>query len=50
MHFYKILINKEVRGSALNCDDLDLKIFKQSMERRYFVIANNYDKYEKRLG
>ena len=51
MHFYKIIINKEVRGSPRRSDsDLDLKIFKESMERRYFVIANNYERYEKRLG
>jgi hypothetical protein len=30
-------------------DQIDMRIFKESMERKFMAFASTYDKYEKRL-
>jgi len=51
MHFHKILINREICESVLSMEEhLDLKIFKDSMERKFLTFANNYNRYEKKVG
>lgn len=51
IYFNKILINKEIKEEILPFDDeLDMKIFKESMERKFVTFAKNYNKYETRLS
>ena len=46
MYFHKILINRELRDELLPFDDeLDMKIFKESMERKFVSFSKNYDRY-----
>ena len=46
MYFHKILINRELRDELLPFDDeLDMKIFKESMERKFVSFGKNYDRY-----
>lgn len=50
IYFQKILVNRELRDEILPFDDqIDMRIFKESMERKFVSFAKNYDKYEKRL-
>jgi hypothetical protein len=45
IYFHKILINKEINEELLPFDDeLDMKIFKESMERKFVSFAKNYSK------
>ena len=51
MYFHKILINRELRDELLPFDDeLDMKIFKESMERKFVSFGKNYDRYQKKLS
>lgn len=51
IYFSKILINKEIKEEILPFDDqLDLRIFKESMERKFLAFARDYNKYEARLS
>lgn len=46
IYFSKILINKEIKEEILPFDDqLDLRIFKESMERKFLTFARDYNKY-----
>lgn len=51
LYFHKILVNKELQEELLPLDEeIDMRIFKESMERKFLAFAKNYDKYERRLG
>ena len=51
MYFSKILVNREIRDEILPLDDeIDMKIFKESMERKFVTFAKTYYKYESRLA
>ena len=51
MYFHKIIINREIREELLPFDDqIDMRIFKESMERKFVSFSQAYDKYQKRLA
>lgn len=44
-------MNRQVQEELLPFDDeVDMRIFKESMERKYATFAREYDRYEKRLA
>ena len=51
MYFHKIIINREIREELLTDDaEIDMRIFKESMERKFVTFSQSYDRYEKRLA
>ncbi len=49
LHFQRILLSGEVGESSLVLEEeVDMRIFKESMERRFLSFAKNYQRYEQR--
>lgn len=44
-------MNRELNEEILPLDEqVDMRIFKESMERKFLTFARNYAKFEQRLG
>ena len=51
VYFHKITVNRELHEEILPLDEqVDMRIFKESMERKFLTFARNYAKFEQRLG